>query len=137
MDPEPSPFFRSGLAARTAAVLAALAVILGALGAHALKDQLATTQNGAENWRTAAHYHLVHAAVLLVLAWRRPVPRVAWWLIAAGIAGFSGTIYLLCLTPLRWLGPVTPLGGLCLIAGWLALAFHRPARTADSAERKE
>lgn len=104
-----------------------IAVALGALGAHAWKDRLA---GAADAWRTASLYHLVHTAVALaVLLWaearfkRRPSPlhRIAgWWL--AGCLLFSGSIYVLALGGPRWLGPITPLGGLALMVGWCLLA---------------
>jgi len=76
-------------------------------------------------WHTAALYHLAHAVVLLVLS-TRPRARcsVAFWAFAAGIVVFSGSLYLLALTNLKWLGVVTPLGGVSLLAGWLLLALQ-------------
>ena len=109
-------------ALRIAAVVGFLAVALGAFGAHGLKDLL--RQNGtAEIWHTAVLYHLVHAVVLLLIA-SRPAARVsaAFWLVLAGIVIFSGSLYLLAITNLKWLGAVTPLGGISLLAGWLWLA---------------
>lgn len=105
------------------AILGALGVALGAFGAHALKARLEPTQ--LASWNTAVDYHLLHAVVLLALglfstATGRSV-QLPGALFSAGIVLFSGSIYLLVLTQQRWLGPVTPLGGLCLIAGWLAL----------------
>jgi len=81
-------------------------------------------ENGqAHNWETAAHYHLVHAVVLLVLALRSTVAKLPFLLFTAGIMIFSGSLYLLAVTNVKWLGAITPIGGACLIAGWLALAF--------------
>jgi uncharacterized membrane protein YgdD (TMEM256/DUF423 family) len=107
-------------------LLAALGVVLGAFGAHGLKARV-----GPEHlvtWETAARYHLVHALALLATAWaasRWPGPAVsaAGWLFLAGVLLFSGSLYALVLTNARALGAVTPLGGLCFIAGWLALAL--------------
>ena len=111
---------------KIAAIVGALAVALGAFGAHGLEASL---QAGAltETWNTAAKYHLIHAVVLLVLAtW----PGANPWsnrLILTGIGIFSGSLYLMCLlhawTGVKYgiLGAITPIGGLCLIAGWLAL----------------
>ena len=116
------------LSLRLAALLGFFAVALGAFGAHGLSDVLA--KNGrAEEWSTAVLYHLVHACVLLALSLRRP-PRAAWWLFAAGIVVFSGSLYLLALTNTRWLGAITPLGGLALLGGWLALALRPGAAPA-------
>ena len=110
-------------ATRLAALAGFLAVALGAFGAHGLKAVL--EQNGTlAVWQTAALYHLVHAVVLLVLAQRAVVPRVAFALFGAGIVVFSGSLYALAVTNVKWLGAITPLGGLCLLAGWLALAWR-------------
>lgn len=103
--------------------LGALAVVFGAFGAHALKTRLAAEQLAA--WNTAVLYHLVHSVVILALALytahaTKPT-ALPMWLFTAGIALFSGSIYLLVLTKQSWLGPVTPIGGLLLIAGWLSL----------------
>nr|KAJ3418923.1 hypothetical protein HK105_007665 [Polyrhizophydium stewartii] len=94
-------------------------------------------QRKQENWATAAHYQLIHAAALLALSTRMQslgLPRLqpsraamAGWLLVAGVAGFSGSIYLLVLDTRRafsrFLGPVTPLGGVCFIAGWALMAM--------------
>ena len=72
-------------------------------------------------WDTAVLYHLAHAVVLLVLAQRAVVPRLPFALFGAGIVIFSGSLYTLALTNVKWLGAITPLGGLCLLGGWLAL----------------
>jgi uncharacterized membrane protein YgdD (TMEM256/DUF423 family) len=107
-----------------ASICGASGVILGALGAHALETRVAPDQ--LASWQTAVQYHLVHSAVLAALAilaghaGRRI--RLPAWLFSLGIALFSGSIYLLVLTGHPWLGPLTPLGGLCLIAGWISLA---------------
>ena len=107
---------------RLSALFGFLGVALGAFGAHGFHELL--ERNGrAAIWETAVLYHLVHAAVLLALALHAPVAKMAWRLFAAGIVIFSGTLYVLALTNLRWLGAITPLGGLCLLAGWLALAL--------------
>ena len=111
------------LAQRLAALAGFFAVALGAFGAHGLKPVF--DQNGTlAVWQTAALYHLVHAVVLLVLATRAEVPRVPFALFGAGIVIFSGSLYTLALTNVQWLGALTPLGGLCLLAGWLALAWQ-------------
>lgn len=112
------------LAFRLSAIFGFLAVALGAFGAHGLKDLLARHGTTAI-WETAALYHLVHSAVLLFVAGREPLRRAAWSLFAAGILIFSGSLYLLAFTNVRWLGAITPIGGLCLLAGWLALAVRR------------
>ncbi|MEB3236372.1 MAG: DUF423 domain-containing protein [Candidatus Sericytochromatia bacterium] len=110
---------------RIAALLGATGVMAGAFGAHAIKGHVPAAR--LETWATAAHYQQVHAVALLVLAvWsavrgRVMAPRAAWALFA-GTAVFSGSLYALVLTDIRWLGAITPVGGLLLILGWFALA---------------
>ena len=112
----------SAIATRIAAALGLLAVALGAFGAHGLKDLLA--QNGTlAIWEKAVFYHFIHAVMLFILAERNFFPKLAWWSFFAGILIFSGSLYLLAVTNVRWLGAVTPLGGVALITGWCALAF--------------
>jgi len=107
-------------ALKVSAILGALGVGLGAFGAHALEEPLAEAGRTG-TWETAVLYHLVHAGILVVLAtlpaWR---PRT-WMAFCAGIIIFSGTLYTLCLTGTTWLGAVTPIGGVLMIVGWLAL----------------
>ena len=110
---------------RLAALLCFLAVALGAFGAHALKatlDQHAMT----EVWNKAVLYHFMHALALVVLALVAAGPRGPWWLLFAGILLFSGSLYLMALTNLRWMGAITPLGGLCFLAGWAWLIVAPP-----------
>jgi uncharacterized membrane protein YgdD (TMEM256/DUF423 family) len=106
-----------------AALLGAAAVIAGAFGAHGLAERVEPRQ--LEAWRTASQYALVHAIALLALGlFAGATGRSVRWPAALWLAGallFSGSIFALVLGGPRWLGPVTPLGGLCLIAGWLAL----------------
>ncbi len=102
---------------RIAAALCFLAVALGAFGAHSLKSTL-ELRGMLDVWNKAVLYHFIHAIALLVLALYGNVNCGAWWLLFAGIFLFSGSLYLLALTNLRWLGAVTPLGGLCFLAGW-------------------
>lgn len=110
-------------ALKLTALIGALAVALGAFGAHGLEDLLAESGR-IETWKTAALYHLVHTVVLLVLACRHKWTPAAWILFASGIGVFSGSLYLLCLSGIGWLGAITPLGGLLLIAGWVRLAIR-------------
>jgi uncharacterized membrane protein YgdD (TMEM256/DUF423 family) len=108
------------------ALLAAAAVALGAFGAHALKARLAT--DALALWQTAAQYHFWHAlgviAAGLALAhfpgngWL----RAAGLLLALGVLVFSGSLYALALSGARWLGALTPFGGMAFILGWLAFA---------------
>jgi uncharacterized membrane protein YgdD (TMEM256/DUF423 family) len=105
-------------------ISAFLAVGAGAFGAHALRTRLTSDLLGA--FETGVRYQMYHALGLLAVAWavtRWPVPavRAAGWLFVAGTAVFSGSLYLLAFTGVRGWGAVTPLGGLALLAGWLAL----------------
>lgn len=111
-----------------AALFGLTAVAAGAFGAHGLRTRVPLEQ--VASWQTAAHYQLLHAVALLALALLgngRPLGP-APWLFAAGMLLFSGSIYLLVLGGPRWLGPVTPLGGLCLMAGWASLLWVARAR---------
>lgn len=108
------------------ALLAGLAVAAGAFGAHGLKARLAPDL--LEVFETAARYQMYHALGLLAVAWaaaRWPQPAVtaAGWCFVAGIVVFCGSLYVLSLTGTRWLGAITPLGGLAFMVGWLALAL--------------
>ena len=106
-------------------------VVLGAFGAHALKDTL--TANGTLSvWQTAVLYQLMHAVALLGLAgWSETGRKARWparcWIV--GVVLFSGSLYGLALGGPKILGPITPLGGLALLSGWLLLgwnAFQQP-----------
>jgi len=110
---------------RLAAALGLLAVALGAFGAHALKGALQSNETTAI-WETAVLYHFIHAVVLLVLATRPGAGGAASSLFVAGIVLFSGSLYLLALTNVKWLGAITPLGGLCFLAGWSCLVIWPP-----------
>jgi uncharacterized membrane protein YgdD (TMEM256/DUF423 family) len=105
--------------------MAAAAVALGAFGAHGLKDRL--TAADLEIWQTASHYHLIHAVALVVVGFGCGVLpakslRIAGWLMLVGQLVFGGTLYLLALTGIRWLGAITPIGGICMILGWIFVA---------------
>ena len=107
-----------------------VAVVLGAFGAHGLKATLAPLADGAKRldwWQTASTYHLLHAVALGVVAALcvRHASRLAATsaaLFQAGVLLFSGSLYTMTLTGNSGLGAITPIGGLCLLAGWLALA---------------
>ncbi len=97
-------------------------VTLGALGAHALEETLAGREATA-SWNTAVLYHLVHTAALLACGMTGPgrngrLTRWAAGFFAGGILVFSGSIYLLSLGGPRFLGPITPVGGLLFMVGW-------------------
>lgn len=107
-------------------VMAFLAVAAGAFGAHALRARLGAP--ALATWETGARYHMYHALALLAVALAAGrAPGGGWalagWLFTAGIVVFSGSLYLLAFTGIRWLGAITPLGGLCFLAGWIALAL--------------
>ena len=115
------------LAVLFGALNAALAVAIGAFGAHALRERLSPELLTV--YETAGRYHFFHALGLLavgLIAQRLPdSPTLLWstWLLLAGIVLFCGSLYALSLTGIRALGAITPVGGLCFIAGWLMLAF--------------
>jgi uncharacterized membrane protein YgdD (TMEM256/DUF423 family) len=104
-----------------------LAVVLGAFGAHALRARL--TPDLLAIYNTAVQYHFWHALGLLVIgvvAIHLPSSialKWAGWLMLAGIVFFSGSLYVLALTGVRWLGAITPFGGAAFIVGWVLLAF--------------
>lgn len=111
-----------------AAIFGIIAVIFGAFGAHALKAQLSAT--ALENWKTAVNYQFIHALALLLLA---TLPtnrfiRLSAWFFALGIVCFSGSLYLLSIREIltiniAFVGPITPIGGLFFIIGWVFLFF--------------
>jgi uncharacterized membrane protein YgdD (TMEM256/DUF423 family) len=108
------------------ALSACLAVAAGAFGAHGLRARL--TPELLAVFETGARYQMYHALGLLAVAWaanRWPGGLVGWagWLFVAGTVLFSGSLYALALTGVRWLGAITPLGGVAFLAGWLCLAL--------------
>lgn len=119
------------LLALLGAVNAFLAVAFGAFGAHALRGRL--TPEMADVYHTASQYHFYHALGLIavaLLATQLPgsgLLRAAGWSLLVGIVLFSGSLYLLALTGTRWLGAITPLGGVAFLVGWalVALALAR------------
>lgn len=107
-------------------VSALFAVVLGAFGAHALKARLEPAALAI--FETASQYHFYHSLALLavgLVALSQPqagLLRFSGWLFFAGILVFSGSLYVLSVSGVRWLGAITPLGGLSFIAGWACLA---------------
>src|SRR5580658_6740538 len=111
-------------ATRIAAAGGFLAVVLGAFGAHGLKPLLA--QNGTTTiWEKAVFYHFIHTVMLFVLADRKPFPAIPWWSFLVGIVIFSGSLYLLAVTDVLWLGAITPFGGVAFLLGWGCLIFKK------------
>lgn len=110
-------------ALRISAGLGFLAVALGAFGAHGLKHVLEQNQT-AGIWEKAVFYHFIHAVMLFVLAGRPRFAVGTWYAFLAGIVLFSGSLYVLALTGQKWLGAITPVGGMSFLAGWLCLAIN-------------
>jgi len=110
----------------TGAILMALGVMLGAFGAHTLKDRL--DAYSLEVYQKAVFYHFIHALGILIVARTNTLTQSATTtvcaLLLAGIVLFSGSLYLLAVTGTRALGAITPFGGLAFIAAWLLLAYH-------------
>ncbi len=109
-----------------AAIVGALSVALGAFAAHGLKPRL--DAHLLANWETGVRYQFYHVFALMAAAWladRLPEcksARWAGWLFLAGILLFSGSLYVMALTGQRWLGMITPFGGVAFITGWILLA---------------
>ena len=110
------------------ALLLAAAVLIGAFGAHALRDRLDAYATGI--YERAVFYHTVHAIGIVTIGVAigarvvsPSIASVAAWLVLAGIVIFSGSLYALALTGVRKLGAITPLGGLAFVAGWSILAY--------------
>lgn len=101
-------------------------VAAGAFGAHGLRGRLEPRM--LDVFETAVRYQMYHALALLAVAWacarfRGSLAPAAGWLFIAGMAVFSGSLYLLSLTGQRWLGAMTPIGGAAFLAGWTLLAI--------------
>jgi len=108
------------------ALSGAISVAAGAFGAHALRSRVEPRL--LEVFETGARYQMYHALALLVVAWaasRWPgsLTTASGWLFVAGTVIFSGSLYAMTFTGIRALGAITPIGGVCFIAGWLCLAF--------------
>jgi uncharacterized membrane protein YgdD (TMEM256/DUF423 family) len=112
---------------KLAAVLGALAVGIGAFGAHGLEPVL-ETYNRVETFETAVKYHFYHTLAILLVGMLiafgkgKKLLRASTWSFLIGILIFSGSLYILSVTNITWLGAVTPIGGLAFIAGWILLA---------------
>lgn len=122
-------------------VFAFIGVAAGAFGAHGLRDTLPADL--LEVFETAARYQMYHSFALLVAAilisrWPSRAAVAAGWLFTVGILIFSGSLYLLALTGIRWLGAITPLGGVAFLAGWSSLGlagWRAGSAVADHDER--
>ena len=111
----------------------ALGVVMGAFGAHSLRDRLTPALMSV--YEKAVLYHLVHAVGLLIIpvfgrigALAANVAARIWWILLAGIVLFSGSLYVLAVSGTPWLGAVTPLGGVAFIVAWLMLAWELSRR---------
>ncbi|RKD92876.1 DUF423 domain-containing protein [Mangrovibacterium diazotrophicum] len=110
----------------TAAVSLALAVVIGAFGAHGLKSKLSPEM--MDVYKTGVEYHFYHALGLLlvgILSIQMPSSLINFsaLFLFLGIVIFSGSLYVLAITGIKWIGAITPIGGLCFIAGWLLLVL--------------
>jgi uncharacterized membrane protein YgdD (TMEM256/DUF423 family) len=109
------------------AAMAGLSVAIGAFGAHALRARIEPARMAT--FETAVHYHMLHALALLAAATlmgrvqSQSLLLASGWLFATGIFLFSGSLYILAITGITWLGAITPLGGVAFIAGWLCLGM--------------
>ncbi|MDH3589880.1 MAG: DUF423 domain-containing protein [Gammaproteobacteria bacterium] len=108
------------------ALTGATGVALGAFGAHALKNRI--TADLLTVFEIGVRYQMYHALALLAVGWAATRWPGSWinasgWLFLVGVVVFSGSLYLMTLTGARWLGAITPIGGLCLILGWITLAI--------------
>ncbi len=125
----------SSIVLASGSVLAFLAVLAGAFGAHGLKNTLSEYE--MEIFRTAVQYHMMHAlGILLIGVLMRQSPALASagiaWLMLAGIVLFSGSLYALAISGHKWLGMVTPIGGLCFLLAWLWLCISIVRATSAS-----
>lgn len=109
-------------------IFAGVAVALGAFGAHGLRDKLAVDM--LQTFETGVRYEMYHAIALFAVAfalsrWQATtgLSTAAGWLFVAGIVLFSGSLYILAITGVRWLGAITPLGGVAFLAGWVCLVL--------------
>ena len=116
------------------AILGGLSVMFGAFGAHSLKARL--TEKSLQTFHTAQFYQFMHSLALVLVGIlvlkvgeenSKKLHRAGWFFVA-GIAMFSGSLYTIALGGPRWLGPITPLGGLSFMIGWFLLAFALPKK---------
>ena len=110
-----------------AAIYGGLGVALGAFGAHALRERLSVDMLAI--FETGVRYQVYHALALFGVAFaitrwpQSSLPTYAGWLFIVGVIIFSGSLYILAISGVRWLGAITPIGGVAFIAGWLCLVL--------------
>lgn len=117
-----------------------LSVVLGAFGAHALKSVISSDMLSV--FETGVRYQMYHSLALLFVGWaaekdQRKIFTGAGWLFVAGIILFSGSLYALAVSGIRWIGAITPFGGLAFLAGWAMLAYGSWKKAADGVPRDE
>lgn len=118
---------------RITAIIGFLSVALGAIGAHGLEASLKPSLDAAQLakqlgwWHTAGQYHIIHAVAMLAIALHAPRAKWAWGLMLAGVVLFSGSLYIMGATGNTALRHATPIGGVLLLAGWLALCSRTTA----------
>lgn len=128
----PGPLMSPNLITRLGAAFMALGVAAAAYGAHGL-EKVVADPHLVEVWGTGARLHLFHGLGLLVLGRMAAPPKATAPLLVLGILLFSGSLYTMALTNIRWLGAITPLGGGSFIVGWALLARHGPGDAASGA----
>ena len=117
---------------RLAAAIGFISIVLGSLGAHGHVHDVISTNGYLAQWQTAAHYHQIHAVALLILSLLAVDPsgdtrfRIPFFAVLIGIFLFSGSLYVLAYTSTKWLGAITPFGGVAFMIGWVSLAFSLP-----------
>ncbi|MBK8039187.1 MAG: DUF423 domain-containing protein [Verrucomicrobiaceae bacterium] len=113
---------------RLSAFLGLTGIILGSMGAHGKVHDLLVAANELEHWKTASFYHLPHAVLAVLLALLAGQGRAASWswrFTIAGILLFSGSLYLLAYTQVKWLAHVTPFGGVSFMLGWICISIAK------------
>ena len=124
---------------RFAAAIGFISIVLGSLGAHGHVHDVISTNGYLAQWQTAAHYHQIHAVALLILSLLAVDPsgntrfRTPFFAFLIGIFLFSGSLYVLAYTSTKWLGAITPFGGVAFMVGWVSLAFSLPKPPSQAA----
>ena len=124
---------------RLAAAIGFISIVFGSLGAHGHVHDVISTNGYLPQWQTAAHYHQIHAVALLILSLLAVDPsgntrfRIPFFAFLIGIFFFSGSLYVLAYTSTKWLGAITPFGGVAFMIGWVSLAFSLPKPPSQAA----